>query len=218
MPGTFASQLLRPGVLDGVGILLAGAQPPVPGSTGEALATALAELGARVPVCEAAGEPSSSGEDDESQTDAAVERALGASGPIDVLVVDAGSLFAAAAEGTAVAQREGRREALSSCLDGSWNVTRAVVRSAFLGRERGGRIVFLAPPAGSGEHAEAARAGLENLARTLSVEWARHAITVVAIAPGAGTSAEELAALTAYLASPAGAYFSGCLLDLSGPA
>jgi hypothetical protein len=30
--------------------------------------------------------------------------------------------------------------------------------------------------------------------------------------------AHEVAVLTAYLASPAGAYFSGCLLDLSGAA
>jgi hypothetical protein len=39
----------------------------------------------------------------------------------------------------------------------------------------------------------------------------------VTIAPGDSTSASELAALTAYLASEAGAYFSGCLLDLGGP-
>jgi NAD(P)-dependent dehydrogenase (short-subunit alcohol dehydrogenase family) len=50
------------------------------------------------------------------------------------------------------------------------------------------------------------------------VEWARHSITVVAIAPGAASTAEEVAALCAYLASPAGAYFSGCLLDLRGVA
>ncbi len=42
------------------------------------------------------------------------------------------------------------------------------------------------------------------------------AITAVTIAPGAATTAGEVAALTAYLASPAGAYFSGCLLDLRG--
>ena len=60
--------------------------------------------------------------------------------------------------------------------------------------------------------ARAARAGLENLARTLSIEWSRHAITTVAIAPAPDTDAGELAALCAYLASPAGAYFSGCLL------
>src|ERR671934_252664 len=53
-------------------------------------------------------------------------------------------------------------------------------------------------------YCEGGRAGLENLARTLSIEWARHAVTTVAIAPGASTSAGELAALVAYLASPAG--------------
>ena len=65
-------------------------------------------------------------------------------------------------------------------------------------------------------YADAARAGLENLARTLSIEWARYGITTVAIAPGEKTAASEVAALIAYLASPAGAYFSGCLLDLRG--
>ena len=58
--------------------------------------------------------------------------------------------------------------------------------------------------------------GLENLARTLSVEWARHGITVVTIALGDTTAPGEAAALIAYLASPAGAYFSGCQLDLRG--
>ena len=67
-------------------------------------------------------------------------------------------------------------------------------------------------------HAGAACAGLENLARTLSIEWARYAITLVTIAPGAQTSAGEVAAVTAFLASPAGAYYSGCLFDLRGAA
>ena len=40
-------------------------------------------------------------------------------------------------------------------------------------------------------HADAARAGLENLARTLSIEWARYAITLVAIAPGRATPAQR---------------------------
>ncbi|MDQ6914522.1 MAG: hypothetical protein M3155_01770, partial [Actinomycetota bacterium] len=74
--------------------------------------------------------------------------------------------------------------------------------------------LVLAPPPGAGPHAEAARAALENLARTLSIEWARHQIRVVAIAPAAGTEAAEVGALVAYLASPAGDYFSGCVLSL----
>jgi len=83
--------------------------------------------------------------------------------------------------------------------------------------EGAGRIVYLAPAGGEGECAGAARAGLENLARTLSIEWARFAITAVTIAAPVPDGVEEAAALTAYLASPAGAYFSGCLLDMGSP-
>jgi NAD(P)-dependent dehydrogenase (short-subunit alcohol dehydrogenase family) len=226
MPDTFASELLRPGLLDGVRLLLVGPQRSARGSAGAAIAAACAELGARVSICEASeppsGEPPSS-EAEEAQMDASVERVLSSGERPGVLVVDAGALFAGTGErmGSAAPSPAGRelgRAALRACLDGAWNATRAVVRSAFLAGQQGGRIVYVAPAPGVGEHAEAARAGLENLARTLSVEWARHGITVVAIAPGTATSPEELAALTAYLASSAGAYFSGCLLDLSGPA
>jgi NAD(P)-dependent dehydrogenase (short-subunit alcohol dehydrogenase family) len=132
-------------------------------------------------------------------------------GRIDMLVVDGAGLFA----------RGGLRE----CLDSAWDATRAVVKLAFMSAASAasgpapstGRIIYLAPAQGAGEQADAARAGLENLGRTLSTEWARYEITVVTIAPGEATTAGEVAALCAYLASPAGAYFSGCLLDLRGP-
>jgi NAD(P)-dependent dehydrogenase (short-subunit alcohol dehydrogenase family) len=78
----------------------------------------------------------------------------------------------------------------------------------------GGKILLVAPAADAGDHAEAVRAGLENLARTLSVEWARYRITVTAIAPGAQTSAEEVAQLVCFIASRAGDYFSGCRFSL----
>ncbi len=109
---------------------------------------------------------------------------------------------------------EGGRDALRACLAGAWSITRAVVNVALLGEESSGRIVYLAPAPSAGAHARAARAALENLARTLSIEWARHRMTAVAVAPGERTSDAELATLTAYLASDAGAYFSGCLFDL----
>jgi NAD(P)-dependent dehydrogenase (short-subunit alcohol dehydrogenase family) len=102
-------------------------------------------------------------------------------------------------------------------MEATWNITRALVNIALLPKRTGGRIVYLAPARGSHEHADAARAGLENLARTLSIEWARYAITAVSIMPGGATSAGEVSSLVAYLASPAGAYFSGCRLDLGGP-
>ena len=89
--------------------------------------------------------------------------------------------------------------------------------AAFIPGGRGGRIVYLAPAPGAGAHAPAARAALENLARTLSIEWARHGITAVTIGAGDASRASELASLAAYLGSEAGAYFSGCMLDLAGP-
>jgi hypothetical protein len=123
-------------------------------------------------------------------------RALGADvvadGEIDVLVWDCGALGGRAA------------------LDGAWDAIQPAVAGPLAG---GGLIVLLAPPPGDA-HAEAARAGLENMARTLSIEWARLGIRPVAVLPGAATAAGEVAELVAFLASPAGAYYSGCVFDL----
>jgi NAD(P)-dependent dehydrogenase (short-subunit alcohol dehydrogenase family) len=217
MSANVASELLRPGLLEGISIVHVGAggEQAAGDSRAALVRAACAGLGASVWVLEETAEGVG-----EVATDEAVQRILAESGGIELLVLDAGALFAAgaSAEGAPGGQEGAARTALRSCLEQAWNLTRAVVNLAFLPSGAGGRIVYLAPAGGGGEHADAARAGLENLARTLSVEWARHAITAVTIAPGAATTAGELAALTAYLASPAGAYFSGCLLDLRGPA
>jgi NAD(P)-dependent dehydrogenase (short-subunit alcohol dehydrogenase family) len=211
-----ASELLRRGLLEGVSILLAGATPArhaeADGALGDGVRRACAALGGR--VCELGIDVSGGDEEAgiEQSAHAAVERALADGGTVEVLVVDCASVFARSGGGGSA---DGPREALRACLDMAWNVTRAVVDGAFLPGARGGRIVYLAPPADGGEHADAACAGLENLARTLSIEWARHGITPVTIAPGASTTG-EVAALVAYLTSTAGAYFSGCLLDLRG--
>jgi hypothetical protein len=93
-----------------------------------------------------------------------------------------------------------------AALDEAWDAIRGALRDDQL-------IVLIAPPPGDAQ-AEAARAGLENMARTLSIEWARRAIRPVAIAPGRTTSPAEIAELVAFLASPAGAYYSGCRFDL----
>jgi NAD(P)-dependent dehydrogenase (short-subunit alcohol dehydrogenase family) len=230
MPRPVASELLRPGLLEGVSVFLAAAapataQPPAmarPRAAGEDLAAAVesecVELGARVwrwrAIVEAPeAEPSST----ELAADEAIAGALAAAESIEVAVVDAASLFARAWGEEARDRRRGARAGLMVSLEATWNITRALVNIALLPKRAGGRIVYLAPARGSHEHADAARAGLENLARTLSIEWARHAITAVSIMPGRATSAGEVSSLVAYLASPAGAYFSGCRLDLGGP-
>ena len=154
------TQVLRPGVLDGVRVRVTGG----------------GQLG--VAVLRRA-------------------RALGAvDGGVDVLVVDAAALFASA-HGV---------DAVRAALDGAWAAIQPEAEGAKL-------ILLLAPPPGDA-HAEAARAGLENLARTLSIEWARLGIRPVAIHPGTATPAEEVAELAAFVASPAGAYYSGCRFDL----
>jgi hypothetical protein len=157
------TEVLRPGVLDGVRVLVAGAGP-----VGAAVAARAAALGARV------------GDQDEP----------------DVLVWDGAAAFATAAG----------VDAVRAALDGAWAAIQPRATRPML-------LLLLAPPPGDA-HAEAARAGLENLARTLSIEWARLGIRPVAIHPGAATAAGEVAELAAFLASPAGAYYSGCRFDL----
>jgi NAD(P)-dependent dehydrogenase (short-subunit alcohol dehydrogenase family) len=199
-------QLLRAGLLEGVSIALARAASPLGSTLANVVNASCSELGARVSQLELAV-----GGEDPAQQDAdverAVERVLTEAGEVDLLVVDCAGLLAAETPG---------ERALMACMEAAWCVTHAVVGSGFMGRQRGGRIVYLAPAPDRGEHAGAVCSGLENLARTLSIEWARHAITTVTVAPGERTTDGELAALVGYLASPAGAYFSGCLLDLRG--
>ncbi len=194
---------MRTGLLQGTALLVAGAgAAPV----AKAIEAECAQLGARAAAFELDG-----AEDVGAAALAAAEQ-LGA---LDLLALDAGSVFAAGA-----AER-GARAALDCCLQVSWEVTRALVNAAFIEPGRRGRVVYVAPADGGGgdelaRHARAARAGVENLARTLSIEWSRFAVTTAAIAPAADTQPQDIASLCAYLASPAGAYFSGCLLDMSG--
>ena len=202
-----AARLLRPDVLAGVVVLLAGDGESRPGSFTPAIAEACGELGAKTSRWR-------SGE--------------AVPADADVLVVDAASSFASAPMPAPHDPAGAAGAALRHCLDEAWQASHAVANAAFIDAQRPGRIIYLAPRSPSlthadavhdaGGHADAARAGLENLARTLSIEWARYAITTVALAPGPHTTADEVASVVAYLASPAGAYFSGCQLDMRGPA
>jgi citronellol/citronellal dehydrogenase len=175
------SEVLRNGVLDGVRVCVAGGA--------DAVAARCAALGARVTHLDA----------DLADEDA-VAAAVAAVGPVDVLVCDAGPAFAREGAGLA---------GLRAAVDGAWNAVRAVVDAHWTGGPSGGKVVLVAPPSGAGPHAEATGAALENAARTLSVEWARFGVRVVALRPS-GEAAAEVAELVAFLASPAGDYFSGC--------
>jgi citronellol/citronellal dehydrogenase len=129
-------------------------------------------------------------------------------GAVDTLVCDAAAPFVAAGGGV---------EGLGAGLDGAWNATRAVANAAWIPGD-GGKLVLLGPRPRDGAHARALGAALENTARTLSIEWARHAIRATAVLPGDATTDLHVAQLIAYLASPAGDYFSGCAFTLGAAA
>jgi NAD(P)-dependent dehydrogenase (short-subunit alcohol dehydrogenase family) len=186
--------LLRAGLLERQTVVVTGA-----GRAGSAIAVTCRDLGATVDD-EALASPL-----DENATDQAVRALLESHGRIDTLVIDAAGLHARAADNGL--------EPLRAAADGAWIVTRAVATAAFIPAESG-KVVIVAPAPAAGPFAHATRAALENLSRTLSIEWARHQIRLSTIAPGDDTGDDEVATLVAYLASVAGDYFSGCVLSL----
>jgi NAD(P)-dependent dehydrogenase (short-subunit alcohol dehydrogenase family) len=99
-------------------------------------------------------------------------------------------------------------------LDDTWAAVREAATGALIKRQAPSKLLLIAPRPDAGPMAGAARAGLENLVRTLSVEWARYEVTAVLIAPSANTTDEEIAAVTCFVVSEAGTYLSGCRLDL----
>lgn len=165
--------------------LLAGVTVALGGQTESELAAGLRSLGAELtPV---AGEPP-------PQPDA--------------LVLDySGWLPAPSEPGTGT-------DSLQQLLDRAWEATAATANGSFIPARKPGRIVFIAPAQRDQFSAPAVAAALENLSRTLSVEWARHGITACTVAPSAQTSAADLITVVAYLLSPAGAYVSGTRLEL----
>ena len=181
--------VLRDGLLDDRAIALAGCESA-------ALRGALERLGARVEIVPA---DAGLGEDEERVGEWARSK-----GPLEAIVYDAAPAFGAGGE-----------EALAETLERAWVAVREVVSGALIpDLARPGKVVLLGPRPDAGPLAESGRAGLENLSRTLSVEWARFAVTAVMIAPGATTSDEELAELVCFLVSEAGEYVTGCRLEL----
>jgi citronellol/citronellal dehydrogenase len=180
---------------------------------------------------------------EEDHVDALVADVLGRHGRIDLLVNNAGGQYLTPAEDITP---KGFRTVMRLNVEGTWLMTHAVATKAMIPESRGGKIlnVTLSPHHGlpGMAHSSAARAAVENLTRVLSIEWARFGIRLTALAAGvfntgtlrtkyaqpvvegvAGTvplgrlgTEEEFAWLVAYLASPAGDYFSGAILTLDG--
>ena len=230
------------------------------GGTGIGRATALelGRTGARVAICgrraelleatreavEAAGGECLAVPTDvrePEQVDALVDAVLLRFGRIDVLVNNAGGQFIAPAEEISP---NGWRAVHRLNVDAVWNLTRLVATRSMI-PNGSGLVVFIglsprrALPGMA--HASAARAAVENLGRTLAIEWGRHGIRTVTVTPGVirtegldgyGDEAvaewerevplgrlgspEEIASVIAFLASPGGAYVSGTTIVVDG--
>jgi NAD(P)-dependent dehydrogenase (short-subunit alcohol dehydrogenase family) len=101
-----------------------------------------------------------------------------------------------------------RGDALKDFLAGAWVAVREVAVGALI-PSGSGKIVLVAPP-----RQRPVQAALENLARTLSVEWARYGVTTAMLAPGDRAREADVAQIVCYLVSEAGGYFSGARFDV----
>lgn len=118
------------------------------------------------------------------QVEALLDATLERYGAIDILVNNAGGQFTAPAEEIS---GNGLRAVNRLNLEAVWELTReTATRSMIPGS--GGLIVFLGFSPRRGipgfAHAAAARAGLENLASGLALEWSRHRIRTVCVVLG----------------------------------
>ncbi len=119
------------------------------------------------------------------QVDALVQQALERFGAIDFLVNNAGGQFPA--RPSAITDG-GWRAVIDLNLNGTWNMC-SRVGPHMLQRGFGAivnivHIYSLERGAASFAHSGAARAGVVNLTKSLAYYWARHGVTINALAPG----------------------------------
>jgi len=246
------ASIFRSGLFDGHVAIVTG------GGSGIGLSTArtLASLGARVAICGRSEErlraaraavPSLFAAPcdirDVEQVSAFVDRVKGELGPATVLVNNAGGQFPTAAE---TLSPRGWEAVIRNNLNGTFFMTQAVATRHMIPAKRG-RIVNVIANVARGfpgmVHTGAARAGVENMTKTLAVEWAAHNVQVVAVAPGiiktTGTdqyppelveasrkktpmkrlgAPGEVAELIAYLASDAAHFVTGVCWYIDGGA
>jgi citronellol/citronellal dehydrogenase len=249
------SQIFRPDLLKGQVCVVSGAGSGL----GRETALELARLGAAAVGCGRREEPLAETAElaadmpgsfdfetldirDEEAVDGFFDRLLGNHGRLDVLVNNAGGQFLAPAE---TITPKGFRTVIELNVQGTWLMTHAAATKAFI-PQGGGKVlsVTLSPHHGMPGmvHSGAARAAVENMMRTLAVEWARFGVKTCSLAAGQFATetlltkypqvvvdnlersipigragrAEEMAWLVAYLASPAGDFFSGTTITIDG--
>ncbi|MCI5055666.1 MAG: SDR family oxidoreductase, partial [Flavobacteriales bacterium] len=162
-------------------------------------------------------------------------------GNLDILINNAGGQFPSPAEAITP---NGWRAVIDTNLNGTWNVTQTMAKHFFFAQQEGAIVNIIANiergfPGMS--HTGAARAGVENLTKSLSVEWVHHGIRINSIAPGIIESSgleqyppqfraamepsipmrrlgkvEDIAYLTLFLTSPMANYITGESIYVDG--
>ncbi len=190
-------QIFAPGMFAGQVLIVTGGGTGI----GRCVAEEAGRLGAKVAICgrrqekldAASAELSALGIDvlakscdtrQPEQVAEFVDATLQKFGRVDVLVNNAGGQFPTMAEHL---QLKGFEAVVRNNLFGTWNMTHAVATKAFI-KQKGGRIVNVIAQIARGfpgmVHTGAARAGVENMTKSLAIEWAQHGIRVNAVAPG----------------------------------
>ncbi|TAF65337.1 MAG: SDR family oxidoreductase [Cytophagales bacterium] len=103
---------------------------------------------------------------------------------IDILVNNAGGQFLAPAETISI---NGWNSVINNNLNGTWYMSSLIAKHFFIPEKKGNIIniianIFRGFP--GMVHTGAARAGVDNMTKTLAVEWSKYKIRVNAIAPG----------------------------------
>ena len=158
-----------------------------------------------------------------------------------ILVNNAGGQFPSMAE---MINDKGWTAVVNNNLNGTFFMTREMATTFFI-PQKSGNIVNIIANIRNGfpgmAHTGAARAGVENLTKTLAIEWAKHHIRLNAVAPGIIESSglenyppdllkgleekipakrfgtvEEVAWLTVFLSSPMATYITGETVYLDG--
>ncbi len=162
-------------------------------------------------------------------------------GRLDILVNNAGGQFPSPAEDIS---EKGWLAVVNNNLNGTWNVTQVMAKAFFIPQKSGciiNIIVNIYRGVPGMAHTGAARAGVDNLTKSLAVEWSKYGIRVNAVAPGIIQSSglenyppqllqgladkipmkrlgtvQETAWPVVFLASPMAAYITGETLYVDG--
>lgn len=162
-------------------------------------------------------------------------------GRADILINNAGGQFPSPAE--AITQK-GWKAVIETNLSGTWFMSQTFTRQFFM-PQKSGIIVNIIANIYKGfpgmAHTGAARAGVDNLTKSLAVEWAVHNIRINAVAPGIIRSTgldqyppdflkgitskipmkrlgtvDEVAHLVTFLSSPMAAFITGETIYIDG--